>query len=312
MKLGPLDSISKPTLAFCLLFASFVLASAADYFVSDQTGVINRISSAGVVTTYATFPGSSDLPEGLALDAGGTLYIANAGQGLLWKIPPGGTLTPFADTGNQIYSYGLTLGPNGNLFAAVSGVNVGRIDELTPTGIGSVFVSLPAGAEPFGLAFDKGGNLFVSDAQHKNVYRITPAGMLSLFASLPLSLFPTGLAFDDSDNLFVADFGGSIYKITAGGNISTYVTLPSTAGLKGLLYDDGSLYFAEQNRNVIGKISAGPGLTDVVISDFAQMHAPQFLVAIPEPSSFALVGLELLVLYADRRAHQKQPETPVR
>ena len=300
MKPARFNSIFPGVLALSLLFAGCELVLADGFYASDQTGDINRISSVGVVTTYATIPGSSDLPEGLALDSGGTLYIANAGQGLLWKIPPGGTLSPFASPGSQVYSYGLTFGANGNLFAAMVGLNVGRVDQITPDGVISTFASLPAGAEPFGLAFDKTGNLFVSDALYENVYRITPLGSVSLFASLPTGLYLMGLTFDVSGNLFVADYGGPVYKITPEGNISTYATLPSTAGLKGLLYDDGYLYVAEQNRNVIGRISTAPGPSEGVISDFAQMHAPQFLVAIPEPTALALLVLGMLVLQGGR------------
>jgi DNA-binding beta-propeller fold protein YncE len=295
MKTGPFTCRSQAALACGALLAACNLGWAQGFYASDQTGLINRISSAGVVIPYATFPGSSDLPEGLALDSHGTLYIANAGQGLLWKIPSGGALTPFVSTGNQIYSYGLTLGPNGNLFAAMVGMNGGSIDQITPEGVVSRYASLPAGAEPFGLDFDTAGNLFVSDPQLRNVYLITPDGSVSIFASLSSGLFPTGLAFDNTGDLLVADFGGSVYRIRPDGFVRTAATLPSNAGLKGLLFDNGDLYVAEQNRNVIGRITFGWSLAEPVISDFAQMHAPQFLVLIPEPTVLALAGVAMLL-----------------
>src|SRR5207245_1012195 len=114
----------------------------------------------GVVSTYATFLGSSDLPEGLALDSQGTLYVGNAGEGLLFKIAPGGgTPTLFASTGNQKYSYGLAMGSSSDLFAAIVGAQAGQIDKITLSGVVTTFASLPASSEPFGLVFDNSGNL---------------------------------------------------------------------------------------------------------------------------------------------------------
>ena len=99
-----------------LLLVSVVHAASL-FYATEATSYVDQISSAGAVSTYATFASSSDLPEGLALDTLGTLYVGNGGQGLIWKVAPGsGTPFPFASTGNQNYSYGLAMGSTGDLF----------------------------------------------------------------------------------------------------------------------------------------------------------------------------------------------------
>jgi streptogramin lyase len=303
MKLPPSARcfLAQVGITFSLVAVGIGVAHGASlFYVTEATAYVDQISSAGVVSTYATFSGSSDLPEGLALNSQGVLYVGNAGQGLIWKVAPGGgTPTPFASTGNQQYSYGLALGSDGNLFAAIVGGSAGQIDKITPAGVVTTFASLPASAAPFGLVFDNSGNLFAADAQLKRIYKITPAGGVSTFVTFPSSATPTGLAFDAGGNLFAADFGGAIYEITPAGAVSTFATLPSGYGLKGLAFDNsGNLYVAEQNRNVVGKIAPGGSVTD-----FANVFAPQFLLPIPEPSTLALVSLAAL-LFASRRGRQ--------
>ena len=160
------------------MVASFLIVGAVRaaslFYATEGPTYVDQISSAGVVSTYATFSGSSDLPEGLALGTQGTLYVGNGGQGLIWKVAPGGGApTPFASTGNQNYSYGLAIGGTGDLFAAITGASAGWIDRITPAGVVSTFANLPAGSEPFGLVFDNSGNLFAADAQLKKSYKIS-------------------------------------------------------------------------------------------------------------------------------------------
>jgi sugar lactone lactonase YvrE len=83
------------------------------------------------------------------------------------------------------------------------------------------------GVYPVGLAFDSGGNLFVStecfcDPGNDTILKFTPDGMESTFYTG--LTFPRGLAFDSSGNLFVAEANaipdGDILEFpTAGGKI---------------------------------------------------------------------------------------------
>jgi len=110
-----------------------------------------------------------------------------------------------------------------NLFVSSYGPG-GGITEITPTGVQSTFAS--GLDDPFGLAFDRAGNLFVTILggvpQSGSVIKITPGGVQSVFASgLP---DPVALAFNQAGDLFVADTRGSIFEFTAGGLESTFAS----------------------------------------------------------------------------------------
>ncbi|MFC5474675.1 gluconolaconase [Paraherbaspirillum soli] len=89
-------------------------------------------------------------------------------------------------------------------------------------------------ADPFGLAVDRQGNLYVADAGNNNrIRKITPDGAVTALAgaqegfadgSAASAAFntPSGLAIDQAGNVFVADTGNNaIRKITPEGVVTT-------------------------------------------------------------------------------------------
>ena len=118
-------------------------------FVSDQyNNKIREITPAGVVTTFAGSgtAGSADgtgtaasfnLPEGLAFDNNGNLFVADMNSQKIRKITPDGVVTTIAGTGSIALTNGLgsvaafaypadlTVDTNGNIYVA-DGSNVIR------------------------------------------------------------------------------------------------------------------------------------------------------------------------------------------
>jgi DNA-binding beta-propeller fold protein YncE len=91
----------------------------------------------------------------------------------------------------------------------------GKIFECTWDGGQSIFAS--GLIDPWDMAFDSAGNLFVVDNNIGNIYQgsiyqYKPDGSRATFAVLEPSDRPADLAFDSMGNLFVADLGGNIYK----------------------------------------------------------------------------------------------------
>lgn len=70
---------------------------------------------------------------------------------------------------------------------------------------------MASGGGPRGLALDKTGNLYVANADDNTVTRMDVDGNWSVFADVGSGLrSPTGLAIDSSGNVYVANFGNLI------------------------------------------------------------------------------------------------------
>jgi sugar lactone lactonase YvrE len=186
------------------VFASFktpsglVVDSANNVYVGDaEAHVIRKIMPQGDVTTFAgatDFAGSADGvgglatfndPSGLAIDAAGNLYVADAKNNKIRKVTPGGVVTTFAGTGAAGSANGaataatfntpvnLSIDSEGFLYVAEAG---GLIRKISPSGKvstvaggGTSFDTADTGAgasfkSPTSVVFDKSKTLYVADA----------------------------------------------------------------------------------------------------------------------------------------------------
>ena len=131
-------------------------------------------------------------PEGIAVDAKGNVYVADAGNNWIRKITPAGVASTFAGTGQPGRA-------NGSLTAA---------SFSTPTG----------------LTFDSAGDMFITDGGNDEIRKITPDGTVSIVAGTGAAGFtngigtsasfnqPTGIAVDNSGNAYVADQGNNVVR----------------------------------------------------------------------------------------------------
>jgi sugar lactone lactonase YvrE len=99
-------------------------------------------------------------------------------------------------------------------------------------------------ANPWGVAADTAGNLYVADTDNHTIRKITIGGTVSTFAGLAgvsgsadgtgsVARFyqPQGVAVDTAGNVYVADTGNyTIRKITSAGAVSTLAGSPGISG----------------------------------------------------------------------------------
>jgi sugar lactone lactonase YvrE len=185
--------------------------NAGNLYISDTgNSRVRKVSPNGVISTYAggVYGISGDggpaagaglmRPHGLAVDAGGNLFIADADGQTVRKVTPDGTIGTFAGTG----STGWSGGPG-------------------PT---ATHLNYPSG-----VAVDASGDIFISDTNNHRVLWFTPRfGQLNAFAGLryegfsgdggppstALLAYPMGLAVDRSGNLYIADSGNQRIRST--------------------------------------------------------------------------------------------------
>jgi streptogramin lyase len=243
-------------------------ASGNLYVADTGNHRIRKITPQGNVTTFAgsgnaTFANgnatsaSFSAPSGLAFDASGNLYVADAGNHRIRKISPAGNVTTFAGSGNATFANGnatsasfhspkgLAFDASGNLYVADSGNH--RIRKISPVGTVTTFAgsgnatfangnATSAGFnQPLGLSTDSSGNVYVADFHNHRIRKITPSGIVSTLAGGNLGVFadgigenarfynPTGVVATSNGTIYVTDFGfNKVRKITPGALVTTY------------------------------------------------------------------------------------------
>jgi sugar lactone lactonase YvrE len=144
------------------------------------------------------------------------------------------------------HATGMAFDGAGNLFF---GTGNGSIFKLTPDGKKSTFAS---GLQPEHLAFDRSGNLFVSDRDSHSILKLTPDGKKSTFAIGIKD--PVDLTFDDKSNLFVLDKdSNSIFKFTPDGKQSTFAS--GLTDPVDLAIDRGGNLFVSASNGTIFKFT---------------------------------------------------------
>jgi len=240
-------------------------------YVSDKVNArVRRITAAGIVTTTAGtgtagFSGDNGAatsaqlhyPEGIALDAEGSLYVADSLNHRVRKIATNGIISTVAGTGTAGFA-----------------------------GDGGVATSAQLG-EPDGLAVDATGRLYIVDTTNRRVRRVSENGTISTVAGTGSSgsfgggaaatsaslRFPVGVAVGPSGPIYVADFSNHrIVSVTATGVLSivagtgepgftgdgadaTQAQLSSPAGVA--VDSLGDLYIADRWNSRVRKIDAG-------------------------------------------------------
>ncbi len=232
--------------------------SAADGTVStlagsDSTGLKNGLDTAAYFFS----------PSGVAADAQGNVYVADAGNNVIRMVTPAGQTTTIAGS-------------------------------IPPGNANGAALTTATFNNPSGIAVDASGNVYVADMLN-NLIRKISNGTVSTLAghdtsatingpdTLAAFYFPNSVAVDKSDNVYVTEYVTDlIRKIAPDGTVSTFAgngmsgqadstgTAASFNGPSGVAVDAaGNLYIADTYNNVIRKITpagvvstiAGSGLT---------------------------------------------------
>jgi sugar lactone lactonase YvrE len=234
------------------------------YVADTYNNTIRKITSAGVVTTLAGTAGSTgmtdatgsaarfDLPQGVAVDGSGNVYVADTYNHAIRKIAGSGVVTTFAGT----------AGSNGS---------------VDGTGSAARFTY------PGGVAVDSSGNVYVADSSNHVIRRITSAGVVTTLAgsagfngsadgtgSAAQFFYPGGVTVDTSGNVYVADTHScTIRRVTSGGTVTTLAgkvgagAIDATGSAARFNFPEsvavdasGNAYVADSYNQTIRKISS--------------------------------------------------------
>jgi trimeric autotransporter adhesin len=261
--------------------------SSGNLFIADASNVrIRKIDSTGVINTVAGvgiagFGGDGvpatnaqiGVPEGIAVDRSGNLFIAEPGNARVREVTADGTINTIAGTGTPGFSgdggpatsaqlnlpYGVAIDGSGNIL--ISDLNNGRIRQVNTSGI----ISTVAGSatrgfagdggpatsaqmvSPFRVAVDEGGNLLIADGSNQRVRKVTTAGIITTVAGNGTAGFsgdggiatsaqlntPYGVSLDAGGNLFVADLNNNRVRTVNAAGVITTLAGTGTAGNGG-------------------------------------------------------------------------------
>jgi hypothetical protein len=224
---GGIAGLAFPGITLPVSAPATPVITAQNLFVVSSEGEVIEITPGGTQTTFAT--GLRET-EDIAFDSSGNSYITSF-SGVIYGFPSGGIQGSFASLDSSPETTGLAFNSAGILFVANKAAN--GIIEILPNGTTNIFAS--GLNNPYGLAFDRTGDLFEADVNSGLIYEFTNnngtlSTNLTLFAS-GLS-YPWSLAFNSTGDLFETDYGsGNVYEFTPGGTRSTFASVSFPYGL---------------------------------------------------------------------------------
>ena len=268
---------------------SIAVDHAGNVYVADtRNNTIRKIDTNGVVSTLAGVSGSHGsadgvgadarfyAPFGIAVDAVGTVYVADTGNNTIRKIDTNDVVTTLAGLAGHPGStngvgaearfrnpWGLAVDNASDVFVAdMSNDTIRKIKPdgkvLTVAGQAGItgdvdgFGTDAQFNNPFALTVDDAGNIYVSDNGNETIRKITPSRVVSTLAGSPGNAGtadgggdgarfwnPQGLAVDPAGNIYVADTSNNtVRKITPMGEVTTVAGAPGESGTTDGVSDD--------------------------------------------------------------------------
>lgn len=269
---------------------------------TDAVTNVQVSTLAGSVEGFADGAGTSAkfyFPHALATDAQGNVYVQDVWDHKIRKITPNGAVSTFAGSSEGYENgsgnsskfnnpYGIAVDAKGNVYVADLGNN--KIRKITSNGTVSTLAGSSSGYtnssgssakfnNPYGVAVDAQGNIYVSDMGNHVIRKISPDESVSTLAGSTKGFAdgsgtsakfntPSGIAVDTQGNVYVADAANhKIRKITPNGTVSTLAG--SSSGFldatgtnakfdnpNGITVDTlGNVYVADNYNNKIRKIT---------------------------------------------------------
>ena len=296
--------------------AAVAYDAAGNLYVADTNNhVVREISINGVITTIAgngtegyTGDGAAataaqlDTPTGVAVDAGGNVYIADSHNHCIRKVS-GGTIITFAGSGISGFSgdgaaatsarlslpSGVAVDAIGNVYIAdtnnerIRKVSSGTITSFAGDGE-ELFAGDGAAAtaaaldSPTGVAVDAIGNVYIADRLNQRIRKVSNGTITSIagtsaagfsgdggFASAAILARPSGVSVDSGGNVYIADTGNQrIREVSSGAAGASVIATVAGSGAQGFGGDLGLATAAIFNspRSVASDASGNLSIAD--------------------------------------------------
>jgi len=244
------------------------------YTAGTAITALAPVSNSGSTGVYShnspdTLGAGFNLPSGVAVDGAGNVYVADAGNNAVKKIPAGGGAPVTIGSGfNQPFA--VAVDALGNVYVADEDNNA--IKKI-PVGGGSPITLGSGFSLPTGVAVDAPGNVYVADGGHNAVKEI-PVGGGNIITLGSGFNDPAGVAVDNIGNIYVADSkNNAVKEIPVGGGapvtLGSGFTTPMgvAVDLSGNVYVANTIEVREIINGVVSRISIPYGSATGVAVD---------------------------------------------
>lgn len=252
--------------------------SAGNIYLADAVGSrIRKVTTAGIISTVAGSGVKCDhagacgdggvataaqlnLPEAVALDGAGNIYIADMTDNRIRVVNTGKSSITIA---------GVAISPGHINTVAGNSLPCGNLHGTKPTCGDGGLANKAYLTMPYGVAVDGSGNIYIADTRDQEIRIVSPStGIINTFAGNGLSCFnqksgcgdggaptsaqlwsPKGVFTDAAGDLYIADtFSNRIRYIANGSNVIT--TLVDKTGTLGFSGDGGAATTADTDGPV--------------------------------------------------------------
>jgi sugar lactone lactonase YvrE len=222
--------------------------------------VFSGSASAAVTFSHTIGEGMFNLPQDVAIDSNGDVYVSDFGNKIIREFSIDGTHVRDIGAGSLNYVHGITIDSNDNIIA--TNYWGGQVVIFNPSG--SVVATIDGFSYPADVAVDSSGNLFVADSNRWHVKKYDSSyNFITSFGNIPSPDGPLRVAVDNQDNVYVSDSPNHrIQKFTNSGEFITAFGSYGTGDGQfnrpwgTAIASDGTLYITDFYNNRVQILSS--------------------------------------------------------
>jgi serine/threonine-protein kinase len=198
-----------------------------------------------------------DAPEGLSVDNGGTVYVADPRHNRILALAAGSTSQAVLPFDGLNHPTGVTADQSGSVYVTDAGTK--RVIVLPAGATQQSVLPFTGLADPTGVTVDSSRTVYVTDTGRNQVVALTADSNRQTVLPFTGLSGPTGVVVNSNGTVYVAD-GGNDRVLALPADSQTESTLPFT-GLRdpgGVTVDDaGAVYVTDRGHDRVLKLPVG-------------------------------------------------------